>query len=73
MYAIRSYYVIGILDRKLSRDLWHLRGQAAAIALVIAAGLSAVMMSLSTLDSLRASRAKFYADNGFSQVRNNFV
>jgi len=60
--------IIGILDRKLSRDLWHLRGQAAAIALVIAAGLSAVMMSLSTLDSLRASRAKFYADNGFSQV-----
>ncbi len=56
------------LDLKLLRDLWGLRGQAAAIALVIAAGLSAVMMSLSTLDSLRASRAKFYADNGFAQV-----
>ena len=50
------------------RDLWRLRGQAFAIALVIAAGLSAVMMSLATLDSLRASRAKFYADNGFTQV-----
>lgn len=60
--------LIRALDRKLLRDLWHLRGQAAAIALVIAAGLSAVMMSLSTLDSLRASRAKFYADNGFSQL-----
>ena len=45
------------LDRKLLRDLWRLRGQAFAIALVIAAGLSAVMMSLATLDSLRASRA----------------
>lgn len=56
------------LDLKLLRDLWRLRGQAFAIALVIAAGLSAVMMSLTTLDSLRASRAKFYADNGFSQV-----
>ncbi len=56
------------LDRKLLRDLWRLRGQAFAIALVIAAGLSAVMMSLATLDSLRASRAKFYADNGFAQV-----
>lgn len=56
------------LDLKLLRDLWGLRGQALAIALVIGAGLSAVMMSLSTLDSLRASRAKFYADNGFAQV-----
>jgi putative ABC transport system permease protein len=60
--------MLSTLDRKLLRDLWGLRGQALAIALVIAAGLSAVMMSLSTLDSLRASRAKFYADNGFSQV-----
>ena len=63
-----SSRVISTLDRKLLRDMWHLRGQAIAIALVIAAGLSAVMMSLSTLDSLQASRAKFYADNGFSQV-----
>lgn len=60
--------MINTLDRKLLRDLWHLRGQAAAIALVIAAGLSAVMMSLATLDSLRASRAKFYADNGYPQL-----
>jgi putative ABC transport system permease protein len=60
--------MIDTLDRKLLRDLWNLRGQAAAIALVIAAGLSAVMMSLATLDSLRASRSKFYADNGFAQL-----
>lgn len=60
--------IAATLDRKLLRDLWRLRGQAFAIALVIAAGLSAVMMSLTTLDSLRASRAKFYADNGFAQV-----
>ncbi len=60
--------LISTLDRKLVRDLWALRGPAIAIALVIAAGLSAVMMSLSTLDSLSASRAKFYADNGFSQL-----
>ena len=60
--------LLSTLDRKLVRDLWALRGQAMAIALVIAAGLSAVMMSLSTLDSLQASRAKFYADNGFSRV-----
>ena len=60
--------LLSTLDIKLLRDLWHLRGQATAIALVIAAGLSAVIMLMSTLDSLRASRAKFYADSGFSQV-----
>lgn len=61
-------HITATLNQKLLRDLWRLRGQAFAIALVIAAGLSAVMMSLATLDSLRASRAKFYADNGFAQV-----
>lgn len=60
--------ITSTLELKLLRDLWRLRGQAFAIALVIAAGLSAVMMSLSTLDSLRASRAKFYSDKGFARV-----
>jgi len=60
--------ITSTLDKKLFRDLWRLRGQVIAISLVIAAGLSAVMMSLATLDSLSASRAKFYADNGFASV-----
>jgi putative ABC transport system permease protein len=56
------------LDRKLLRDLWQLRGQALAIALVIGAGLAAVLMSVSTLDSLQTTRATYYRDYGFAEV-----
>jgi putative ABC transport system permease protein len=50
------------LDKKLLRDLWGLRGQAIAIALVIASGIATFVMSLSTLDSLLLTQAIFYQD-----------
>lgn len=56
------------INRKLLRDLWHLRGQAAAIALVIACGVATFAMSLSTLDALQAARANFYRDYRFAEV-----
>jgi putative ABC transport system permease protein len=56
------------LHRKALRDLWHLRGQALAIALVIAAGIANLVMATSTLDSLRVTRDRFYADYGFADV-----
>ncbi len=56
------------LDRKLFRDLWIMRGQAIAIALVIASGIATFIMSLSTLDSLEHTRATFYRDYRFAEV-----
>lgn len=56
------------LERKLWRDLWRLRGQALAIALVIASGVATYVISVSTLDSLRATQASFYRDYGFPDV-----
>ncbi|HHM04746.1 MAG TPA: FtsX-like permease family protein [Gammaproteobacteria bacterium] len=56
------------LDRKLWRDLWHMRGQALAIVLVIASGVGTYVMFLVTLDSLQDTRATFYRDNRFGQV-----
>jgi putative ABC transport system permease protein len=47
------------IDRKVFRDLWGMRGQALAIALVIASGVTSFIMSVSTLDSLRRTRADF--------------
>lgn len=44
--------MISAINRKLFRDLWHIRGQALAIALVIACGMSTFVMSLSTYSSL---------------------
>jgi len=56
------------LNHKLVRELWQLRGQALAIALVIGAGLAAVLMSISTLDSLQNTRAIYYRDYAFAEV-----
>ena len=56
------------IDRKLWRDVWALRGQAAAIALVLACGVATFVMSLSTLDSLQQTRAMFYQEHRFAEV-----
>lgn len=56
------------LDRKLLRDLWHLRGQALAIALVVASGVATHVVSYSVIDSLRATSAEFYASARLADV-----
>jgi len=56
------------LDRKLLRDLWHLRGQVLAIAAVIMGGVATMVMSLSTYDSLETTRDRFYSEYRFADV-----
>ncbi|MGB5995074.1 MAG: hypothetical protein WBG20_06610, partial [Candidatus Deferrimicrobiaceae bacterium] len=56
------------IDRKLWRDLWWMRGQAAAIAMVIVSGVATFIMSISTLDSLKLTQATFYRDYRFADV-----
>jgi putative ABC transport system permease protein len=56
------------INRKLLRDLWDMRGQALAIALVIASGVATFIMSLSTLHSLQLTQATFYQDYRFANV-----
>jgi len=56
------------LNRKLRRDLVSMRGQAFAIALVIASGVATLVMSVSTLDSLRLTQSTFYQEYRFAQV-----
>jgi len=56
------------LDRKLLRDLWHLRGQVLAIAAVIMGGVATLVMSLSTYDALVTTRDRFYAERRFADV-----
>lgn len=49
------------LNAKLLRDLWRLRAQALAIALVMAAGVGMVVMSYGMIRSLEATREAYYA------------
>jgi len=57
-----------MLDRKLTRDLWHLRMQIAAVALVMACGVATVILALGAYRSLYDTRAAFYERYGFGSV-----
>lgn len=56
------------LDRKVLRDLWRMRSQAFAIALVIAAGVGMVVMSLGMIRSLEATRDAYYDRYRFADI-----
>jgi putative ABC transport system permease protein len=56
------------LNKKLLRDLWHMKGQAFAIILVIMSGVSTFVMFVATMDSLYTTRDGFYAEYGFADV-----
>ena len=56
------------LDRKLLRDLWRMRTQVAAIALVVASGVALFVAMLATYHSLRISEDRFYREHRFAHV-----
>ena len=59
---------VAALDRKLLRDLWAMKGQALAIAMVIGAGVTMFVTYLSNFDSLQRTRAAYYDDSRFADV-----
>lgn len=56
------------LGRKLLRDLWRMRGQVLAIALVIGAAMATFIMALGVHRSLMDTRAAYYDRYGFADV-----
>ncbi len=56
------------LDRKLLRDLVRLKGQAAAVSLVMACGLAMLIMARSLIHSLETTRAAYYQANHFADL-----
>ncbi len=57
-----------VLNRKLLRDLWRLRGQVLAIAMVVASGVAVLVMSLATLSSLQETAVTYYERHRFADV-----
>ena len=57
-----------VLNTKLRRELWQMRGQVLAIALVIAGGVGVCVMSLVNYSSLLATRAQYYDQHQFADV-----
>lgn len=56
------------IDLKLWRELWKMRMQALAIAMVIISGVAIFIMALSTYDSLHDAREHYYRDHRFADV-----
>lgn len=59
---------LSALNRKLLRDLWDMRGQALAIALVLAAGMAMWVMYFSNFQSLEHTREAYYERQRFADV-----
>lgn len=56
------------LDRKVLRDLWRMRWQSAAIALLIGCGVAVAVMSFSAQQALARAQADFYDRTAFADV-----
>ena len=56
------------LNRKLLRDLWRMKGQALAIAAVIATGVALLIMMSGVINSLSETRRAYYERNRLAHV-----
>ena len=57
-----------VLDRKLLRDLWRLKWQMAAIAMLIACGVSVAVMAFSTQKALITAQRRYYQQTRFGDL-----
>lgn len=60
--------MVNALDLKLIRDFWRMRGQAFAIAIVLAAATATFVLSVGVHRSLTETRDAYYARNQFAEV-----
>ena len=56
------------LDRKVLRDLWRMKWQVGAIALLIACGVAVAVMSFSAQGALARAQSNYYAQTRFADV-----
>ena len=60
--------MVSALNRKLLRDLWHLRGQMLAVALVVACGVGVFVTTRGVYEMLLTARADYYRQYRFADV-----
>jgi len=60
--------MIGSLNKKLLRDVWNIKGQIAAIIMVMAAGIAIFIIMFGVLDSLRLTQSTYYDRYQFADV-----
>ncbi len=58
----------GVLNRKLLRELWQLKGQMLSIALVVATGIMTVITMRGSYDTLVEAQQNYYRDSRFADI-----
>ena len=64
--------MVAALDLKLLRDLWRMRGQAIAIALVAMCGIATLITMRASYEALVASQMSYYEQYRFADVFAHF-
>jgi putative ABC transport system permease protein len=59
---------LSALDRKLLRDLWHMRGQVISVALIVAAGVATYVTMRGAYESVEHAQQEHYASYHFADV-----
>ncbi len=59
---------LSTLDRKLFRDLWHMRGQVVTVALIVASGIATYVTMRGAYESVERAQQQHYARYHFADV-----
>ena len=59
---------LNALDRKLLRDLWHMRGQVLTVALIVAAGIATYVTMRGAYESIEQAQQEYYTRYHFADV-----
>jgi putative ABC transport system permease protein len=59
---------LSALDRKLIRDLWHMRGQVVTVAMIVASGIATYVTMRGAYESVEQAQQQHYARYHFADV-----
>lgn len=59
---------LSALNRKLLRDLWHMRGQIVTVGLIVASGIATYVTMRGTYESMERAQQEYYARYRFADV-----
>jgi putative ABC transport system permease protein len=59
---------LSALDRKLFRDLWHMRGQVLTVALIVASGIATYVTMRGAYESIERAQEQHYSRYHFADV-----
>jgi putative ABC transport system permease protein len=60
--------LLSALDRKLLRDLWHMRGQVVTVALIVASGIATYVTMRGAYESVERAQQQQYARYHFADI-----